>query len=469
MPEKIDETLKKLANNIPAGKTDSDTAFPRHDLPGDPHCPVCGGVGYLRLDLPVGHPDFGKLQLCTCRAGQVNRRLQNHLFSMSRLEELRRLTFENFSPRGRVGLRSAQADSLEQAYNQARFFAETRRGWLLLSGEFGSGKTHLAAAIANFAVDLGIPTLFLTVPDLLDQLRFSFDDPEATFETRFEEIRNAPLLIMDDFGTQNATEWAQEKLFQIVNYRYVNKLPLVVTTNLLLGEIEPRISSRLEDPEMVTRVNILAPDYRRPANDSLGRAGLSSSMDLMYKQTFATFEFRKNENLPLENVKSLEKAYELAREFAEEPDGWLVLTGGYGCGKTHLAAAIANYQADEGRMFIFETVPDLMDHLRATFGPRSTTTLDRRFEEIKNTPLLILDDLGTQNMTPWTREKLYQLINYRYNAELPTVFTTPEIRDEMDERIRSRMMDRRLTVTCAISAPNYRGTERKRKKGRRYK
>jgi DNA replication protein DnaC len=274
---------------------------------------------------------------------------------------------------------------------------------------------------------------------------------------------------MDDFGTQNATEWAQEKLFQIVNYRYVNKLPLVVTTNLLLGEIEPRISSRLEDPEMVTRVNILAPDYRRPANDSLGRAGLSSSMDLMYKQTFATFEFRKNENLPLENVKSLEKAYELAREFAEEPDGWLVLTGGYGCGKTHLAAAIANYQADEGRMFIFETVPDLMDHLRATFGPRSTTTLDRRFEEIKNTPLLILDDLGTQNMTPWTREKLYQLINYRYNAELPTVFTTPEIRDEMDERIRSRMMDRRLTVTCAISAPNYRGTERKRKKGRRYK
>ena len=80
---------------------------------------------------------------------------------------------------------------------------------------------------------------------------------------------DAPLLVMDDFGTQNATEWAQEKLFQILNYRYINKLPLVVTTNLMLNEMEPRISSRLEDPEMVTRVNIMAPDYRRPAHDSI--------------------------------------------------------------------------------------------------------------------------------------------------------------------------------------------------------
>lgn len=464
MSEKIDETLKKLANNMPTGKIDPSSIVNRHELPGNPSCEICGGVGYLRLDVPVGHPDFGKLQICSCREGVINRSLHNHLFALSHLQELKHLTFENFSPRGRVGLRAAQAESLEQAYNQAEYFAETRKGWLVLSGKYGSGKTHLAAAIANFAVDIGIPTLFLTVPDLLDNLRFSYDNPEATFESRFDEIRNAPLLIMDDFGTQNATEWSQEKLFQILNYRYINKLPLVVTTNLMLGEMEPRIASRLEDPEIVTRVNIMAPDYRRPAHDSVGHAGLSTSMDFMHNKTFANFEFREKENLLLEHVKSLENAFEQAREFAEEPDGWLVLTGTYGCGKTHLAAAIANYRADQGKLFVFEVVPDLMDHLRATFGPRSTTTLDRRFEEIKNTPLLILDDLGTQNMTSWTREKLYQLINFRYNAELPTVITTPELKDEMDERLRSRMMDRRLSVICAISAPSYRGTERKKRK-----
>ena len=79
-----------------------------------------------------------------------------------------------------------------------------------------------------------MPTLFITVPDLLDSLRFAYQSTEATFEQRFEQIRQAPLLVLDDFGTQNATAWAQEKLFQIINYRYINRLPLVITTNLAL-------------------------------------------------------------------------------------------------------------------------------------------------------------------------------------------------------------------------------------------
>lgn len=449
---------------MPTGKTDPQAQTRRHDLPGDPHCKICAGVGYLHMDVPVEHPDFGKLQVCSCRQGQIDRRMHTRLFSMSNLDELKHLTFENFKPRGRVGLRAAQAESLEQTCNQARIFAETRKGWLLLSGSYGCGKTHLAAAIANFSVGVGIPTLFLTVPDLLDTLRFSYDDPDSTFESRFNEIKNAPLLVMDDFGTQNATEWAQEKLFQILNYRYVNKLPLVVTTNLMIKEMEPRIRSRLDDPEMVTRVNIIAPDYRRPAHDSLGESAISSSMDFLHNLTFATFEMRQKENLPVEQIKSLEKAFNEARMFAEDPDGWLVFTGPYGCGKTHLAAAIANYRADQGFLPTFVGVPDLMDHLRATFGPRSEISLDRAFEEVKNAQLLILDDLGTQNRTPWVREKLYQLCNHRYNAELPTVITTPELKEDMDERLRSRMMDRRLSVICGITVPSYRGTARSRRR-----
>jgi DNA replication protein DnaC len=464
MSEKIDETLKKFASSSPTGKTDPGTEFQQHDMPGDPNCEICAGVGYLHQDFPVGHPDFGKLKICTCRKHKIDQRRHNRLFALSNLDELKHLTFENFKPRGRVGLRALRAASLEQAYNQARIFAENRKGWLLLKGDWGCGKTHLAAAIANFVVDLGIPTLFLTVPDLLDSLRFSYNDPDATFESRFDEIRSAPLLVMDDFGTQNATEWAQEKLFQILNYRYVNKLPLVVTSNLDQKEMEPRIKSRLGDPEMVTKVEILAQDYRDPTNDTSGDSPLSSSMDYLHNLSFANFEMRQDENLLPDHTKSLEKAFKEAREFAEDPDGWLVITGPYGCGKTHLAAAIANYRADQGYLPMFIVVPDLFTHLRATFGPRSPVTLDRQFEKVKNSQLLILDDLGTQNMTPWVREKLYQLFNHRYMAELPTVITTPELKVEMDERLRSRMMDRRLSIICAITAPTYRGKERPRRR-----
>ena len=377
------------------------------------------------------------------------------MFDLSNLEELQHLTFENFQPRGRIGLRPAQADTLEMAFNQARMFAERLDGWLLLQGDYGTGKTHLAAAIANFAVNVGVPTLFITVPDLLDTLRFAYDNPEATFEQRFDDIRTAPLLVMDDFGTQNATPWAQEKLFQILNYRYINRLPLVVTTNLMLEEIEGRIRSRLEDPELVTRAYIRVPDYRRPMIEA-GESDLSY-LDLLHRMTFSTFELRKNEGLAQEHIKSLDRAFELARQYAETPRGWLIITGTYGSGKTHLAAAIANFRADMGYLTLFVDVTDMMNRLKATFSPNSPVSLDRRFEAYRTAPLLVLDDLGTQQMTPWVKEKLYQLINYRYITELPTVITTAELKEEMDPRLLSRLKDVRLCTICAITAPRYSG------------
>jgi DNA replication protein DnaC len=417
-------------------------------------------VGYLRSDVPVGHPNFGRLEICVCRQRDVSQQVRERLYSLSRLDELKGLTFDTFQPRGQQGLGEKQATSLEMAFNQANHYAKGLNGWLLLQGGFGCGKTHLAAAIANFAVGMGVPTLFLTVPDLLDMLRFSYDSEDTTFEQRFNEIRNASLLVLDDFGTQNATAWAQEKLFQIINYRYINKLPLVVTTNLGLDEIDARIRSRVTDPQLVSIVRINAPDYRQPMDDT-GHPELSS-LDLMASKTFGSFEDRTGEGLQPEETKSLQKALKAAHSYAEKPRGWLVLMGGYGSGKTHLAAAIANYRAGLGDPPLFIMVPDLLDHLRATFSPNSSVAFDRRFDDIRTTPLLVLDDLGTQSMTPWVREKLYQLFNYRYNRELPTVITTSDSMNEMDARIRSRLLDGKLCTIYVLNVPGYHGNRGKK-------
>jgi len=385
--------------------------------------------------------------------------VHKRLFSLSRLNELDHLTFEKFQPRGQINLGPLQADSLERAFDQSRHFAQTLQGWLLLQGPYGCGKTHLAAAIANFAVGLGVPTLFLTVPDLLDTLRFTYDNPETTFESRFEQIRGSVLLVLDDFGTQNATAWAQEKLFQILNYRYINRLPTVITTNQNLKEIEGRIRSRLLDPELVTSVEIVAPDYRNPADDT-GHHELSSLV-ILSDRTFGNWSDRHGEGLTGTDLQTLDQAFQAAYKFAENPKGWLIFSGTYGCGKTHLAAAIANYRASLGDPPLFVVVPDLLDHLRATFNPESTVRFDRRFEEVRTASLLILDDLGTQSMTPWVREKLYQLLNFRYNARLATVITTSDKEAEIDPRLYSRMLDKRLCTFKGISAPSFRGMQSK--------
>ncbi len=427
-------------------------------MAGDPNCPHCHGLGYVRVDVEPGHPDFGKLHICSCRRNEVAQHSRNKLYAISRLDELKHLTFDNFEPRGRVGLPARQADSLEAAFNQSQQFARNMEGWLLLEGGFGSGKTHLAAAIANFAVEVGLPSIFITVPDLLDELRFSYNSEDG-FEERFEQIRQAPLLILDDFGTQNATEWAQEKLFQILNHRYINRLPLVVTTNLSLDQIEGRIRSRLSDPDLVTYLRVMAPDYRRPTDDSSQNE--LSALHLLRERNFANFERPRGRRAAQDRPASLKKAFEAARKYAEHPKGWLVFTGSHGSGKTHLAAAIANYAQDLGRVPLFVMVPDLLDHLRATFNPSSPVSYDRRFEEIRNSELLVLDDLGTQSATPWAREKLYQLFTHRYNAQLPTVITTADRLDDMDPRIRSRMLDTRLCTIYALTAPSYTGRKKK--------
>ena len=145
-------------------------------------------------------------------------------------------------------------------------------------------------------------------------------------------------------------------------------------------------------------------------------------------------------------------AHETAIQYAEEPTGWLVITGPHGSGKTHLAAAIANRCIEMGRAVFFVHAPDLLDHLRAGFAPTAETSFSELFEQVTNTPLLVLDGLGTQSSTPWAQEKLQQIINNRYNAQLPTIFTASSDLDDIDPYIRSRLEAQGLSHVVSVKA-----------------
>jgi len=163
------------------------------------------------------------------------------------------------------------------------------------------------------------------------------------------------------------------------------------------------------------------------------------------------------DNFKLDRVNLPEEQLNVALEFAKSPDGWLVFQGDTGCGKTHLAVAIANYRLKMGKPAKFVVVPDFLDHLRSTFSPESKVSYDQLFEEVKSTPLLVLDDLGEQTSTPWAQEKLFQVINHRYNARSATVITTRCTTEEIDDPISSRMIDQYFSNFFNITAPDYRG------------
>ncbi|MEW5718965.1 MAG: ATP-binding protein, partial [Chloroflexota bacterium] len=136
-------------------------------------CPICGGVGFLRRDVPVDHPDFGRAVPCVCKLRETQHAELDDLRKTSGLAHLSQMTFGAFHSEG-IGLPPDKRKNLRDAHDSARAFANDPCGWLLLKGGYGGGKTHLAAAIANERLARSEPVLFVVVPDLLDHLRATF-------------------------------------------------------------------------------------------------------------------------------------------------------------------------------------------------------------------------------------------------------------------------------------------------------
>ncbi len=432
------------------------------DYPGSPErqsgandCERCGGAGWVTRRVNVTNPDFGKVFPCQCQEQAADRRQRiEALERYSNLGSLRQATFENANSEG-LSEETAARQAFRNALAAASFYSDNPEGWLTLVGPSGSGKTYLAAAVANRCIELGNPALFITAADLIDYLRSGFDDEaDQPFVDLFEQVRNAPLLVLDDLPTRPSTPWTQERLFQLLASRHAARLPTVVTLRGDPNRLDDFLRTRLESPDGFGRVL------------RLGRVGSITSRsigtiptNMRSRMTFAAFDPVGNGRLTDHQQRSLRAAKSYVQRWANSPDGWLSLHGPYGVGKTHLAVAAAGEREDRGDEIFFATVADLLDYLRATFAPDSDVSHDDLLDRIRNADVLVLDDMGAERSTPFAEDKLFQIVGYRYEERLPTIITTSQQIEAIASarpRIASRLQDPLVVTEMPMEAPDFR-------------
>lgn len=211
-----------------------------------PSCPIC-------LDRGIVY-DGQYAYVCTCMREQA---LRNRFKFCQPSYYFRDRTFENFDLTF-YSKDHVDPDSGTSYYQMAvatlkasRQFVEAvktdphTRG-LFLSGPVGSGKTFLAMCISNSLVAQGQKVVFVVVPDLLDELRSTYDrtDPGISEIDLLDLCGNAEVLVLDDLGAHNYTEWTKNKIYSILNHRLNLLLPTVITSNLDLDELEHYLGQR---------------------------------------------------------------------------------------------------------------------------------------------------------------------------------------------------------------------------------
>jgi DNA replication protein DnaC len=144
---------------------------------------------------------------------------------------------------------------------------EAGRG-LYFCGGVGTGKTHLAVAVMNELIrKKRVPSLFVTVPELLDNLRETYNKPGRNLDEWMDAVQNADFLVLDDLGSERTTEWVRERIFVIVNHRYREALPTVFTSNIGLKDLAEQLGERTASRiiAMCEGIQIEGDDYRQTA------------------------------------------------------------------------------------------------------------------------------------------------------------------------------------------------------------
>lgn len=208
-----------------------------HLSTANPLCKTCAGMGYLL------NPATGVIPCPDCMAPQITKQRISRLWRNG-LATYETMTFASFHTRADEKLTPANRNAMNVALEAAKAYANDPRGFFVLSGGNGAGKTHLAAAIANQAVQT-TSVLFKRAVDLFNDLRRGYDD--NSYHRLLSSAQDVGLLVLDDLGAQNNKSWVDEQLYNLIDYRYMTGFPLVITTNLPVVEFSPRIADRLAD------------------------------------------------------------------------------------------------------------------------------------------------------------------------------------------------------------------------------
>lgn len=205
-------------------------------------CPRCKGSGWTRLDLPAGAADFGKLAECSC--GLVAARRANVYQAASRIPaEYADLDLTTFPDR-------------KIASDVADWWYELPTPWFLLCGDLGVGKTGLMIGLVKKALADGRSALFRPFVELLSDIRATYRTRDASEPDEADLVRACKavdVLALDDLGTERATGWAQERLYEILNHRYNERRRTILSTNLGQDDLVEHLGERI-----VARVNGMA-------------------------------------------------------------------------------------------------------------------------------------------------------------------------------------------------------------------
>jgi DNA replication protein DnaC len=250
----------------------------------DQVCPHCGqelAAEYIEFP-PALQRKYGKsgewyYHPCTPECERKNERREWELMRrdarVAALRErsglskrMRSYTLGNFRPTisNAAGRARVKVDEYLEDWEENR---EAGRG-LYFCGGVGTGKTHLAVAVMNELIRRKrVPSLFVTVPELLDNLRETYNKPGRNLDEWMDAVQNADFLVLDDLGSERPTEWVRERIFVIVNHRYREALPTVFTSNIgpkdLAEQLGERTASRVI--AMCDWIALEGDDYREIA------------------------------------------------------------------------------------------------------------------------------------------------------------------------------------------------------------
>lgn len=222
----------------------------------DGKCPKCGGTGYIAYE--KDGCTFAKE--CECKEVMC---AEERLKASGISEEFQKKGFSNFDDRGMDILKKAKAVGLQYC-KEFPEIRHTRRNSVLYQGQVGSGKTHLSMAICNNIMKFyKVGVVYMPYREEIIRIKQTVRD-EINYNNAISRFKNAPVLMIDDLLKGKNSEADVNILFEIINHRYLNSMPMVISTEKTMDELlefDEGTMSRVIEMARGHQVEIIGREY----------------------------------------------------------------------------------------------------------------------------------------------------------------------------------------------------------------